>query len=156
MATGFALGIVGHAQEKFTAETELLAREAIRHLIVVYGATMIVSGRSPMGGVDLYAEEIAADLGIPTMIFPPATHHWETGFRPRNLQIANASDLVACVVVSDYPPGYEGLRVACYHCKGRNPQHVKSGGCWTAWKARARRWVIIWPGGVRSEVEELK
>ena len=68
MSTTFALGIVGHGQGKFTPETEEMARAAIRHLIAQYGATVIVSGHSPLGGVDIYAEQIAADLRIPARI----------------------------------------------------------------------------------------
>jgi len=140
------LGIVGHAQDKFTALTEAHARAAIRGLIAVYKPTLIVSGRSPLGGVDWYAEEIAGALRIPTRIFPPTTSQWDGlgGFKERNLRIAAASDLVACVVVKELPPTYHG-RVfrTCYHCRGRNPVHVKSGGCWTALQCARRQWVII-------------
>lgn len=31
----------------------------------------------------------------------------------------------------------------CYHCGDRNPPHVKSGGCWTAWKCKEREWIFI-------------
>ncbi len=140
------LGIVGHAQEKFTAETEALARERIRERILQYGPVFIVSGRSPMGGVDLYAEEIAAELGIPTIIHAPTRNRWDGpgGFKERNLAIARDSDPVLVVVCRELPPEFAGMRFEdCYHCRGRTPPHVKSGGCWTAWKARSRMWEII-------------
>ncbi len=140
------LGVVGNAQDKFTPETERVAREGIRDAIAMHGATEIVSGRCPKGGVDLYAEEIAAELGLPATIYPPLRTKWAGpgGYRERNLKIALTSDLVTVVVVRELPPGYEGMRFPdCYHCKDRNPPHVKSGGCWTAWRAPAQEWIII-------------
>jgi len=59
-------------------------------------------------------------------------------------EIAATSDLVLVVVARQFPPGYEGPDYGpCYHCKGRNPEHIKSGGCWTAWRARAQEWRIV-------------
>lgn len=137
---------MGHAQEKFTPRTEMLAREVIRSEIALLGAKWVVSGHSPMGGVDIYAEEIALESLIPTMIFGPTRNDWSGpgGFKERNLRIAQESDLVLVVVVEELPPGYKGMVFKdCYHCKGRNPPHIKSGGCWTAWKATRRKWVVI-------------
>lgn len=140
------LGIVGNAQEKFTAETESLAHQAIADAITRHGATRVVSGRCPMGGVDLYAEGAAAWADLPTTIFPPTVNRWDGpgGFRARNLLIAASSDLVLVVVVAKLPPGFEGRDFGdCYHCKGRNPEHVKSGGCWTAWRCKVQEWIIV-------------
>lgn len=141
------LGIVGHAAEKFTPETEDLAKTAIIKAISRHGATCVVSGRSPMGGVDVWAEQIAQAYGIDTDIYPPTHNSWGAvgGFKDRNLKIARNSDLVLCIVVKELPPDFKGMRFngGCYHCKKSNPEHVKSGGCWTAWRARAREWVII-------------
>lgn len=140
------LGIVGHAQEKFTSATETEARRAIRVAIRTRNPDAIVSGHSPMGGVDIYAEEIAADMGIPTIIHAPKSRRWDgpDGFKARNLRIAEDSDEVLVVVCRSYPAGFKGMRFAdCYHCKGRNPPHIKSGGCWTAWKAPKADWIII-------------
>lgn len=140
------LGIVGNAQEKFTPETEHAAREAIRDAVAMHAPEAIVSGRSPMGGVDWYAEEIAAELNMPVLIHRPSRRQWAGvgGYRERNLKIAHSSDLVLVVVVRELPPDYQGMRFgACYHCVGRNPQHVKSGGCWTAWRAPAQEWIIV-------------
>lgn len=140
------LGVVGHAQEKFTAETEAAAREAIYLAMQRHDAEIVVSGHSPMGGVDIYAEEIAEELGIPTIIHAPTKRRWDGpgGFKERNLAIARDSDVVLVVVCRELPPGFAGRKFdGCYHCKGRNPPHVKSGGCWTAWKAPAAEWAII-------------
>lgn len=140
------LGIVGHAAEKFTKETELLAKLKIHRLIKTFEPEMIVSGRSPMGGVDIWAEYAADKHGIPTEIFAPTSHRWDGpgGFKERNLQIAEKADLVACIVVADFPRDFQGKRFPyCYHCKDRNPPHVKSGGCWTAWRAKKGLWIIL-------------
>ncbi len=145
----FTLGVVGHGQEKFTVRTEWLAREAIHEAALRHGATAISSGHSPMGGVDLYAEDVANELALDTdgLIFEPTVHVWNGagGFRARNLKIAAVSNLVLCVVVQKLPPHFDGMKFdRCYHCQGRNPDHVKSGGCWTAWRcARGHEWKII-------------
>lgn len=142
------LGIVGHAQNKFTIETECAARRLIEDEIDLLKPSAIVSGHCPMGGVDIYAEEIADKLGIEKIIFAPKVHRWDGpgGFKERNLKISRVSTLVLCVVIhpsllpatgKDWGNGY------CYHCKERNPEHVKSGGCWTAWKCSQHKWVII-------------
>jgi hypothetical protein len=140
------LGVVGHAAEKFTRCTEAQAVQAIFEACDRYKPERIVSGHSPMGGVDIWAEDVAADLGIPTIIHAPKVNTWGApgGFKDRNLAIARDSDLVLCIVVSELPPGFAGRTFGpCYHCKGRNPWHVKSGGCWTAWKCDMRSWVIL-------------
>ena len=134
------IGIVGHEAAKFTAETEAQARWIIRSLLT--GADIVVSGRCHLGGIDVWAEDEAAALGLGTDIFPPATHTWATGYKPRNLKIAQHSDIVHCIVVATYPPGYDGMRFNyCYHCK--TSDHIKSGGCWTALRCERRQWHVI-------------
>lgn len=152
------LGIVGHAQEKFTECTEAAARDAIRQAIAHMRPDAICSGRSHLMGVDAYAEEIAGKLGLEFIPHEPETHQWNPpglyGYKLRNLDIANTSSVVLSVVVRQeaLPPAVlaalGGLnRLHCYHCRGRVPDHVKSGGCWTAWKARERGWRIIGADG---------
>lgn len=122
------IGIVGHEAAKFTPEAEAVAREYIRHLLEQ--PCVVVSGRSPLGGIDAWAEEEAETAGRATEIFPPKTRYWETGYKPRNLQIAKASDRIVSIVVNAFPQGFKGLRFPyCYHCG--TASHVKSGGCWT-------------------------
>lgn len=140
------VGIVGHAADKFTRETEARAREAIREILDRPGVTRLVSGGCHLGGVDIWAEEEALRLGKATIIHRPATLAWSNGYKPRNILIAQDSDEVAVVVVADYPPGYTGMRFSrCYHCGSAG--HVKSGGCWTAKEAvrlgKPASWVII-------------
>lgn len=148
------LGVVGHAQEKFTEASEGLARMEITDAIIRYGATRIVSGRSPMGGVDLYAEDVAKACGMTKengrlIVHAPTINQWNSaygkiGYKERNLAIARDSDLVLVVVVKELPSDFNGMRFSgCYHCGDRNQKHVKSGGCWTAWKCKAHEWRII-------------
>lgn len=65
----------------------------------------------------------------------PKDFSWTSGYKPRNLHIAGASDEVHCITIKDYPSDYRGMRFPyCYHC--HTAEHVKSGGCWTAIQAR--------------------
>lgn len=141
----FRLGVVGHAADKFTRETEARARLEITRLITdIYCPDVVVSGGCHLGGIDVWSIEIAERLGIRTEVHLPANKSWSNGYRERNLTIATRSTVVVCVVVSEYPPDYRGQRFGqCYHCRGRNPSHVKSGGCWTAWRCKRHEWVII-------------
>ena len=147
----FALGVVGPEQNKFTAETEARARAIIREEIALFGATTIISGHCPLGGVDIYAEEIAAELGLPTRIFAPRQRCWdgEYGFKARNLDIARHSDLVLCIVLAHSAMAAGGKDWGggiCYHCARNTTDfqpHVKSGGCWTAWKCVRHKWRLI-------------
>lgn len=129
------IGIVGHAAEKFTPETKAKAFDIIRQILADHSPsnTMVVSGRSPMGGVDVWAELVAEDLGIAKEIYPARVNSWP-GFKERNMQIARASDVVHVIVVRSFPPGFKWKRFPwCYHCG--TAEHVKSGACWTANKA---------------------
>lgn len=131
------VGIVGHEAAKFTAQTEKKARAVIRQ--IMKPAELVVSGHCHLGGIDIWAEEEAAKAGIPYLVYPPRTLAWD-GYKRRNLQIAAKSDVVHCIVVTEYPEGYDGMRFdLCYHC-GTN-EHIKSGGCWTA--HRAGEWHLV-------------
>ena len=131
------LGIVGHEAAKFDARHEMQARDEIRRLIEEHHADLVISGHSPLGGIDWWAIEEAAEMGVDTLEFPPKVQRWEGGYKERNLQIAGASDLVVCIVVKSVPRTYKGqLWEACYHCKTPRGHHIKSGGCWTAKEAR--------------------
>lgn len=150
------IGIIGHAAEKFTKKTESAARQCIQRILSgrLGTAPVVISGRSPMGGVDIWAEEEAAAMAIPTLPFPPAVNRWDGGFKERNLQIANASDEVHVIVVKEYPLGYAGRRFdRCYHCHASD--HVKSGACWTAHRAMAMGKPATWHRITATTVEEL-
>lgn len=134
------LGIVGSEAAKFTQVTERAARMAIRSMFKEFEPRLVISGRSPLGGIDWWAIEEAEWQGITTREYQPKVFSWSApgGFRDRNLDIARNSDVVACITVRELPPGYQGMRFpgGCYHCGTRAEDHVKSGGCWTAKAAR--------------------
>lgn len=138
------VGIVGHEAAKFTRLGEAEAKRIITELLLPEDA-VLVSGHCPLGGVDIWAEEIADQLGRAKIIHPPKANNWEGGFKPRNLLIARDSEVCHCIVVNVLPPSYRGRRFpVCYHC--RSYDHVKSGGCWTARKAKAAKWHIVEQG----------
>lgn len=152
------LGIVGHGADKFTDATRRIALSVIEKLAVENHASQVISGHSPVGGVDIFAEQVAKKLSIPTKIFAPTVNCWDDGrdcygFRSRNLDIASFSDKVIVILVAEYPPNYSQRKFpSCYHCDKHNPKppkHAKSGGCFTAWQAhtlnKPTEWVIIYP-----------
>ncbi len=127
------VGIVGSEAAKFTPATEALAREIIRKTL--RGKSVVVSGACHLGGIDEWAVQEAKKLGIRRIVeFAPAKKHWD-GYKARNIQIAERAEKVVCITVKKLPPGFKGMRFPlCYHCK--TTDHVKSGGCWTAWYAK--------------------
>lgn len=142
------VAIIGHGDDKFTDATRAAARASIGAILDV-GPDVVISGRSPVGGIDVWAEEMAAQRGIPTDIKAPHDMSWGGlyGFRARNLDIAQAADEVHVILVAEYPPNYSGRRFdVCYHCKGRQlaPTHVKSGACWTASQALKMGKHVVW------------
>lgn len=139
------LAIIGHEAKKFTKETEEKAKFLIRTLVDDWslGKPVIVSGRCPLGGVDVWAEEIADEYGYKKIIYPPRVNNWSNGYKPRNLQIARKSDIVHVIVIKALPKTYVGMKFkSCYHCNTET--HVKSGACWTALKARELGKLAIW------------
>ena len=151
------IGIVGNGADKFTTAGSVAARRVIREVLAYRRASAVGSGHSPMGGVDLWAEDAARELGLELIIHAPRNQTWSGpgGYRARNLEIARSSDEVHVVVADRLPPGYAGRRHAlCYHCAkvGRDPRdHVKSGACWTAAQAmemgKSASWYIVKNGG---------
>jgi hypothetical protein len=124
------LGIVGHEAAKFTPHSQDRCEQAIWDAIADYGATEVISGGCHLGGVDIWAIEVAEARKIPTREFLPVIRGWEGGYKQRNMKIAENSDYVLCFVVDRYPENYKGMRFDyCYHCGTKD--HIKSGGCWT-------------------------
>lgn len=106
----------------------------------------MVSGHSPVGGIDIWAEEEATALGVPLDLKIPEIQQWNPpggyGYKARNLDIARDSDVVHVILADVYPEEYHGRRWnLCYHCG--TTDHVKSGGCWTGKKAAQSEWHII-------------
>lgn len=129
------IGIVGHEAAKFTPAAEAQARWIVRSILEdalsADGVPTVVSGGCHLGGIDKWAEEIAAELWLPMVVHAPKVLTWEGGYKPRNILIAEDSDEVHNIVVRALPATYRGMRFSrCYHC--HTTDHVKSGGCWTA------------------------
>lgn len=126
------IGIVGAEEAKFTTESKAKAIEIIRELLIRSNVTGFSSGACPKGGVDVWAEEIVDALNSHRMvqiskhIFSPKSNDWETGFKPRNIDIATISDELHCITPKLLP---DGKPLFCYHCK--TDEHVRNGGCWT-------------------------
>lgn len=144
------IGIVGSGEDKFTEPGSTRARYHIMRLlkteILIHGRenVIVVSGRSPIGGVDIWAEEVAASLELETDIKIPLVHQWTPGYgyKARNIDIAK-SDIVHVIVPDIYPEEYTGKRFTfCYHC--HKDDHIKSGGCWTGWHAIYRGNKVEW------------
>lgn len=120
---------------------------------------IMISGHCPKGGVDIWAEEIADRLGIQKEIYPAEANQWEDkitevydslvpisrrvvekGYRSRNIQIAEACDVLYCIVpktanvdeergdLKEYYSTTDKKR-GCIHCKILG--HPTNGGCWT-------------------------
>lgn len=135
------IGIVGHEQNKFTRDGRQKARDIIFDLTKEH--CTVISGHCHLGGVDIWAEEIAQARGRPLVIHAPTILKWDGGYKQRNLKIAEDSDIVHVIVVREYPENWTGYRCKeCYHC--RSARHVKSGACWTAWKAIAMGKEAVW------------
>ena len=145
----FHIGLVGHGQDKFDIRTESIAKEIIYNLLddaeKIHGNIIMVSGHSPAGGIDIWAEEIAISLGILLDLKVPKQQKWDSyyGYKQRNLDIASSCDILHIIVVKDYTENYNKQRFdLCYHCK--TTDHVKSGGCWTGKQAKKLGKEVIW------------
>lgn len=135
------IGIVGHEAAKFTPETKHKAINIIEGLLS--HCDTVVSGHCHLGGIDIWAEMVADSIGAQKLIYLPRTNAWASGYKPRNIQIAKASDVVHIIVVATLPDTYKGMRFSlCYHCGSKD--HVKSGGCWTGKYAQKLGKEAIW------------
>jgi hypothetical protein len=139
------IGIVGSGADKFNTQSEYKAKELIHDIISQIQLPIVVSGHSPVGGIDIWAEEEAQFIRCPVDIKIPKQHTWnaEYGYKQRNLDIAKDSDEVHVIVVNKYPKDYKGMRFdLCYHCKSKD--HIKSGGCWTGLQAQKLGKKVYW------------
>lgn len=124
------IGIVGSEKAKFTSTGELRAKQLIRELLSQPNVGF-TSGACHLGGIDIWAEEIADELKLFKRIFPPRVYNWSGGYKPRNIQIAQACTELHNITVDRLPVDFIGMRFShCYHCNG-SVNHIKSGGCWT-------------------------
>jgi len=102
------LAIVGARESKWTPEKKVKVKEIIRGILTDDGVELLISGGCPKGGVDIWAEEIANELGITTAIFNPTENQWEY-YKLRNMLIAHSCDELVCI----------------------EPKGIKGGGSWT-------------------------
>lgn len=138
------IGIVGHESLKFLPAQVDAAKAIIREILTPVDA-VVVSGHCHLGGVDIWAEEIAIEMGRyrPELIYAPKSMSWEGGYKERNMQIAYSSHEIHVIVVKDYPPDYKGMRHDhCYHCY--TTDHIKSGACWTAKQGKRLGIPVTW------------
>ena len=89
--------------------------------------------------------------------FSHKKHNWEDGYKPRNIEIAENSDEIYCITLTQLPESYKGMKFGnCYHC--HTTSHIKSGGCWTVWYAKRKLhkhvgiYAITPDGAVRVEL----
>jgi len=128
-------GIVGSEAAKFTQATKPMAFARIRGLL--RPGDKVVSDACPLGGIDAWAIQIAREMGLECWEHAPKTNDWDTGFKPRNILIAQDCTEAVCLTVKSLPSTYRGRTFPlCYHCG--TTDHVKSGGCWTVKYARER------------------
>jgi hypothetical protein len=142
------IGIVGNGTDKFTPKGKAEAVAIITDYLDPHHT--LLSGHSPVGGIDIWAEEVAERMGASMDIKTPEVHQWDPpgsyGYKARNLDIAHGSELVLVILADVYPEEYTGRRFnLCYHCK--QDDHVKSGGCWTGKQALKAgietRWYVV-------------
>jgi len=146
------IGIIGHGADKFTSRSKLVAIATIRFIlhgklkaIPLTDKIIVVSGHSPVGGIDIWAEEVALEHDFETDLKIPKQYKWDAtyGFKQRNIDIAESSDELHVILVDKYPPNFKGFKFTkCYHCNSAD--HVKSGACWTARQARILDKTVIY------------
>lgn len=144
---GHPVGFVGNGADKFTRYGRKRAISTILQIMELEKPTMMVSGHSPVGGIDIWAESCAKLLGIPLDLKIPVVEQWnppgQYGYKARNLDIAADSNKLYVILADSYPPGYSGMKFdLCYHCN--RTDHVKSGGCWTGIQAKKLGKVVQW------------
>lgn len=151
------IGIVGAEGAKFTARGERQARELIRRILAPEDV-VLVSGGCHLGGIDIWAEEEYAALRAVSarpdpIIHLPKEREWKTGYMPRNIAIAEDSVEVHNITVKRVADAFKGhLFSYCYHCAQRARSrgeptfipHIKSGGCWTAYRAEKLGKIAQW------------
>ena len=152
--------IIGHGQDKFTPVLTVMAQDIIKTLVEKHKGDIILSGNSPCGGVDLWAMQEGLKHGRydDACHYAPNHSHWDCGkpdcfgFKARNIKLAEMADFMYIIVVDQLPPNYRGrVYPRCYHCHKTRPHHIKSGACWTGWKAvaigkKVVKWLIL-PNG---------
>jgi hypothetical protein len=107
------IGIVGAEERKWTKEQKEEVIKQIYSILQQNNRNVLVSGHSPKGGVDIWAEDIARELELEMHIYFPENNQWEPdGYKERNKLIAKDSDIV--YVFSPHNDWNGGLWTANY------------------------------------------
>ena len=139
------IGIIGHGADKFAEASKIQADILIYNILANTESPTLISGHSPVGGIDIWSEDIAKQLNIPMDLKIPKQNKWdaEYGYKQRNLDIAKDSDELHIILINKYPPNYKGMKFnKCYHCHSTN--HIKSGACWTGKQAQKLGKKVTW------------
>lgn len=136
------LGFVGSEEKHWTSKQKAKACKFIRGLLLLYiqrhrfgielAPPIVCSGRCKEGGLDIWAEEIADELGLEKKIYPAKGKGWKF-YRKRNLKIIKSSSRIFDIepeVLETYPK-------AEYDTTSRK-WFRHSGGTWTVNEARKR------------------
>ena len=116
------VAIVGTSAKDLSVEQHSAISIRISQILARYTYdTIIISGGA--AGVDSVAIYLAKQFGFETLVYYPKIHKWEGGYMERNLEIANACDVLYCISVSTSEPD-------CYH-HPEKMRHLKTAGCWT-------------------------
>ena len=115
------VAIVGSSESHWAPNQKVKAILYIHDLLEemssswLYKKVTLVSGGSPKGGIDIYAEMVADELGLEKEIYYPEVNQWEDktlytisilpyepvkilkGYKSRNIQIAEACDVLYCI-----------------------------------------------------------
>lgn len=99
------LAIVGSSKltEEQTEKAKKIISASLMQLMSSQDELIVVSGRSPKGGVDILAEDIAVNtFYLDTVIFEPELHQWadengKEGYKSRNMKIAKECDVLLCI-----------------------------------------------------------
>ena len=106
------VAFVGADGTKWDQRTETIVRLKMRNIMRYYMSAypnnfIPISGHSPKGGVDIWAEEIAKELGLEMKIFAPEVFAWEdeekVGYKKRNIMIAEE-----CYILFVFSPSING------------------------------------------------
>jgi hypothetical protein len=95
-AEQITLCIVGSRELSWREPTKAVVRSIIRATLTLIDPDAVISGQSPAGGVDVWAEQEAKRMGFPFMPFPPRAHNRAAYFE-RDIAMAEACTHLLCL-----------------------------------------------------------
>lgn len=147
------IAIVGAQESKWTVEQKEKAREKIKEILLSYlrrinpriskrfdercwteveftneiAILTIISGHCPKGGVDIWVEEIADELGISKIIYKPEINSWKDQYGISNQKYAPKWK----TLLMGYKSRNEQIARTCNILYDIEPKGKRSGGTWT-------------------------